>query len=308
MRQSVKVNYPQAPFMRKILFYLFALIIVAGTVPSCRKHTLPPAPAEPTTPPPDPEPTTPIKLEETQPPVLTGVTDSISENILGYYESLPARYNESNEIYPVIIDFHGGGQYGNGSTDLHTILLMGIPKLIKDKKFPPSFTVNDEKFSFIVIAPQLAKKVANVEILRLLNYVRDKYRVDTNRIYLTGASLGGRAASNYAAIRPGEFAGMATFAGLPQIDQDLETKCRAMVDAKLPIWHFHNRDDEAWAYSEAEEYIRVLKSMSPQIPPKLTTYDMGEGKSFHDSWTKGASPDYKEDGKNVYEWLLQYKR
>jgi predicted peptidase len=78
------------------------------------------------------------------------------------------------------------------------------------------------------------------------------------------------------------------------------------VDANLPIWHFHNRDDEAWPYAEAEEYIKVFKSLNPTIQPRFTTFDVPEGKSNHDSWTRGTSPEYKEDGKNIYEWMLTY--
>jgi len=241
--------------------------------------------------------------------VLSAVMDSVSDNIKGYYEALPARYAESGETYPVLIDFHGGGQYGNGTTDLSKVLWLGIPKLLDEKRFPPSFTVGDEKFSFIIIAPQLQQKVANVEVLNLLKHVKQKYRVDTTRIYLSGFSLGARQAANYAGQRPEYFAAIATFGGLPQIDGDLVTKCQNMVNAKLPIWHFHNRDDAAWAYSEAEEYVRVLDSLAPEIKPKFTTFDVGEGKDHHDCWTRTTDPEWRDaDGKNIYEWMLGYKR
>jgi len=293
--------------MQRLFFYLFAIIVLLGGAGACRKNTLP-AGGGNEVPHPDPPPAPPVKLEETEPPVLTAVTDSVSDNIRGFYQSLPARYAESKEKYPVILDFHGGGQYGNGSTQLPNVLKMGIPKVINEGRFPPSFTVDNEKFSFIVIAPQLMDKVANVEMLNLLEYVRKHYRIDSSRIYLTGFSLGGRQAANYAGLRADQFAALATFGGLPQIDNDLVAKCKTMVDADLPIWHFHNRDDEAWAYSEAEQYIHVLDSLQPSIAPRFTTFDIGEGKSLHDCWTRGTNPEYKEDGKNLYEWLLSHKR
>jgi predicted peptidase len=298
--------------MRKVLIYVFGLLVVVGVAYSCKKHVLPsaqlPPPTEDTPTQQKPDSAPPVKLEETQPPVLTAVVDSISDNIGGYYEALPARYNESHEKYPTIIDFHGGGQYGNGDSDLYEVLKLGIPKLLSQKLFPPSFTVNDEKFSFIVIAPQLRKQVANSEILALINYVMRKYRVDSTRLYFTGFSLGGRQASNYVSLRPDKFAAMVTFAGLPPIDDDLQTKCQTMVDADLPVWHFHNRDDSAWDYSEAEAYIKMFNSLSPTIPARFTTFDVGQGKSHHDCWTRTVDPAYKEDGKNIYEWMLGYTR
>lgn len=290
--------------------FLFVLwIIVALGAASCKKTVLPPsAPTPAPPPPPEVPPPPPPKLVETLPPVLTAVTDSVSSNILGYYQALPARYEESDEVYPVIIDIHGGGQYGDGSTELYKILNMGIPKRLSDTTFPPSFTVNDERFSFIVIAPQLREAVANVEMLNLLNYVKANFRVDTNKIYLVGASLGGRQVANYAGQRSEPFAAMVTMGGLPQIGEELAEKCQTMVDADLPIWHFHNRDDEAWPYSEAEEYIRVFNSLEPKTPPLFTTFDLGEGKSRHDSWTKATDPEYKENDKNIYEWMLGYEK
>jgi predicted peptidase len=294
--------------MRKTILYLFNLVVVVAISASCKKQVLPPVTGPAPEPPQQVPPPPPPKLVETLPPVLTAISDSISENILGYYEALPARYTESKETYPVIIDIHGGGQYGDGSTQLWKVLQYGIPKLLDQKKFPPSFTVNNERFSFIVIAPQLKDVVVNAEMLNLLNYVKEKYRVDTNRIYLTGSSLGGRQVANYAGFRAEPFAAMVTFGGLPQINEELAEKCRTIVDSDLPVWHFHNRPDEAWPYAEAEEYIRVLRSFNPKTPPIFTTFETGEGKSMHDCWTRGSNPEYKENGKNVYEWMLGYTK
>lgn len=248
------------------------------------------------------------KLVETEPPLLYPKYDSISENILGYYEAIPARYHESHQRYPLIIDFHGGGQYGSDSADLHKILRAGIPKLLSENKFPPQFTVDGDIYSFIIICPQLKKQVANVEVLNLLNFILERYNVDQKRMYITGFSLGAQVASNYAALRPEKFAAHITFGGLPGVNSELEQKCQSMVNAKLPVWHFHNRDDSAWAYSEAVEYMRVFNSLNPEIPPRFTTFDVGEGKNHHDCWTRTTDPAYKEDGKNIYEWLLKHKR
>jgi predicted peptidase len=293
--------------MRKTLLYLIAILVVVGTVSSCRKNVLPPIAGGAPPPHPTPQPQNP-KLEETQPPLLIPVTKDISANIKGYYKGLPARYHESNEKYPVIIYFHGGGQYGNGKSDLPKILQEGIPKLLSEKKLPPSFTVNGEKFSFIVIAPQFVKKPSNTEIQTLIDYVKTTFRTDPVRIYLSGFSLGARTLSDYAAFRPGDIAAVTAMGGLPQIDRNLNIKCKAMVDAKLPIWQFHNRDDMAWYYSEAVRYIQVLNSYNPSIPPIFTSFDVGQGKLHHDCWTRATDPNYEEGGKNIYEWMLGYNR
>ena len=293
--------------MRKTLLFLLVISVCVGMVSSCRKSVIPtPVDGDPN--PPHPTQGPPAKLDETEPPVLTGVSYDISTNIKGYYKSLPARYAESTEKYPVIIYFHGGGQYGNGTTDLPLILTEGVPKLISEKKFPPSFTVDGEKFSFIVIAPQFTQRVFNSEVDKMVQFVKDSFRVDTKRVYLAGLSLGSRVLSDYAAYKPTEIAAITAMAGAPQIDNNLNAKCTAMVNAELPIWQFHNRDDSAWYYSEASRYMEVFNSLNPVIPAKFTTFDVGTARLHHDCWTKGTDPAYKEDGKNIYEWMLQYTR
>lgn len=294
--------------MRRALALLLLVSVLAGSFSSCRKSVLPTAGGGSPEPHPSPLPEVP-KLEETEPAVVSPVTYPVSTNIQGYYKALPARYFESNETYPLLISFHGGGQYGDGtSTDIIQVLEDGVPKLLDEKRFPPSFTVGDEKFSFIVIAPQFVKKIGNTEIQALMQYVKANFRVDTTRIYFTGLSLGGRMLSDYAAFKPNEVAAITAMGGMPQIDQNLEAKCSSMSRALLPVWQFHNKDDQAWYYSEAKRYIEVFNSLNPIIAPKFTSFEVGEARLHHDCWTRATNPDYREDGKNIYEWMLQYHR
>jgi predicted peptidase len=180
--------------------------------------------------------------------------------------------------------------------------------LLDEQKFPPSFTVDGQSFSFIIIAPQLVKAPVNADIDSLLNYVKANYRVNTKRIYLVGFSLGARFLSDYAAAHPDSIAAVVSMAGLPQITTTLAGKCLAMTNAKLPIWHFHNMDDMAWYYTEAQRYIEVLNSYHPEIPPRFTSFEKGVARLNHDCWTKASDPEYREDNKNIYEWMLQYSR
>lgn len=294
--------------MRKTLVYSLVILFLAGMMGACRKNVLPTPVGGDPDPHPAPLPEEP-KLEETEPAILSPVTESVSPNIQGYYKGLPARYAESTERYPLLVSFHGGGQYGDGSAnDIGQVLEEGVPKLLAEKKFPPSFTVGDEKFSFIVIAPQFIRKIDPTEVETLLTYIKRNFRVDTTRIYLTGLSLGGRMLSDYAAAKPTKVAAITAMAGLPQVDEKLEGKCQSMVNARLPVWQFHNRDDSAWYYSEADRYIAIFRSLEPVISPRFTSFDVGSARLHHDCWTRTTDPAFKEDGKNIYEWMLQYHR
>ncbi len=290
--------------MRKTLILVAFIVVGSSIITSCRKSVPNSGLGHGEE---DPEPEQP-EVIETQPAILSPFSENISINIKGYYEALPSKYEETTIRYPLILFFHGGGQYGDGTTKLSKVLLEGIPKQLNANTFPPSFSVNNRSYSFIVVAPQFRAMPTNADIDAMLEHIKSKLRIDTTRIYLSGFSLGARMLSNYAAYKPYSIAAITSMAGLPQINENLETRCAAMANAKLPIWHVHNVDDTAWAYSEAVTYINTLKSYNPAIVPKFTTFQVGQGKSHHDCWTRTMDPAYKEDNKNIYEWMLSYKR
>jgi predicted peptidase len=289
--------------MRRSLSVHALVWLLAMSVVSCRRDILP----DPTPPNPEPPPP-PAVIVETDPPVLTPIIRNISPRIQAFYTGMPARYNETDIRYPVIFFFHGGGQYGNGS-NIDTVLSEGIPKLMRDKKFPPSFETSDGKrHSFIMIAPQFTERPTNIDIQALVEHIKQQYRIDTTRLYVTGFSLGGRVASDYAAFNPTKVAALVTMAGMSQINASLEAKCKAIADADLPVWHFHNRPDSAWYLVEGERFIQTINQFQPAIPARITIYETGEARLNHDSWTRATNPENKVDGLNIYTWLLQYKR
>jgi predicted peptidase len=100
---------------------------------------------------------------------LKAVQANITNNIAGYYESLPVDYySNPTKKYPLLIFFHGSGELGNGTTDISKLASTGLPKLIKDGGFPTSFNVGGENFSFIVISPQMKTAVINIAAIRLV--------------------------------------------------------------------------------------------------------------------------------------------
>jgi predicted peptidase len=286
--------------MQKVLTYITALVFFSVMSAACKKSLLRSSETG----------TAPVpEVTETGPALLTPVPGRISANIFGYYEALPAHYQQTNQKYPVIFFFQGGGQYGDGHTHLDTVLADGIGKLLRDKIFPPSFTVASGTFSFIVIIPQLVKKINdNSELDSLINYAKAKYRIDSSRVYLSGFSMGGKQVCDYAAYKPLEIAAVTSMSGMPGMTASLDGKCKAIADARLPLWQFHAKNDSAWKYTESVKFISTINNFNPAVPPKFTLFEKGERRLNHDSWTKASDPAYKEDGKNIYEWMLGYTR
>jgi hypothetical protein len=241
---------------------------------------------------------------ETQPPLLLPVTDSINSDIGGYYVALPTQYQKSQKKYPLLIFTSGAGVYGNGTSDLPLMLKEALPLLLKQKVFPPDFVVNGKHFSFIIMMPQYKSSPPNPNYtLDVINFAMAKYPVDPSRVYLTGISNGSVANGYLAEALPMKFAAMVPVAGI-----DVDTiGTQSMVSANLPIWAFHNNNDQRISTSYTTNFISLYNSMHPAIPARLTLF-APYGSLNHDAWTKAMNPSYKENGMNMYEWMLQYTR
>ena len=235
--------------------------------------------------------------------VLTAVKRPINDKIGGYYIGLPSNYAQTTRSYPLLVYMHGAGQFGNGNTDLSLLLKDGVAQVINDKKFPGSFTVNNQSFSFIVLLPQTKSFPGAADIKDCIELAKKSWRIDASRIYLSGLSAGSMASCDFAADNASKIAALVPMAGVPS-DYSSTNKCQKMVAGRLPVWVFHSRDDPQVNVSLAEGFVAKMASLNPSIRPKLTIWPDGG----HDAWTRAVNPSYKENGKNIYEWMLQYHR
>lgn len=238
---------------------------------------------------------------ETQPAVQKGITVDVNGNIGGYMEALPALYDSTTKTYPLIVFIHGIGELGNGSSNLAAAANNGVPALIKNKKFPASFTVNGKSYSFIVISPQFKAWPSPADVNTMVNYAISKYRIDTTRIYVSGLSMGGGVTWDFGAAYASRLAAIVPICGA---SSESDTKAKQMVSAHLPVWAFHNEDDPTVSVNNSKGWINKLNSLSANPAPKLTLWEKGG----HDAWTKATNPDTKENNMNMYEWMLQYTR
>jgi predicted peptidase len=247
--------------------------------------------------PPVPSPPAPVSM------VLTAATRSINDKIGGYYFALPSNYSQTSHTYPLLVYMHGAGQFGNGNSDLPLLLKDGVAQVINDKKFPGSFTVNNQTFSFIVLMPQAKNFPGTVDINDCIELAKKSWRIDASRIYLSGLSAGSMVSCDFAADNTSKIAALVPMAGVPG-DYASTNKCQKLVAGHLPVWVFHCQDDPQVDISTAKGFVAKMTSLNPDIPPKLTIWPNGG----HDAWTRAVNPSYKENGMNIYEWMLQYHR
>ncbi|CAN5896870.1 hypothetical protein BH23PLA1_BH23PLA1_04120 [soil metagenome] len=198
---------------------------------------------------------------------------------LGYLLYLPEGYDDSGEKqWPLLLFLHGAGETGS---DLERVKLHGPPKRIEA----------GEDYPFIVVSPQAPRRGWDAsELNALLDEVISEHRVDEDRVYLTGLSMGGFGTWALAAEHPERFAAIAPICG----GGNPVTAGRIK---DLPVWAFHGAKDQVVQLRATEDMIAALKrSGAEQV--KLTVYpDAG-----HDSWTETY------DNSELYDWFLEHKR
>ncbi|MCU0343733.1 MAG: alpha/beta hydrolase-fold protein [Ignavibacterium sp.] len=198
---------------------------------------------------------------------------TLSANYLLY---LPKDYEDSNKQFPLVLFLHGMGERG---TDIEKVKTHGIPKLISEGK----------EFPFIVVSPQCPDEYFwNDDVLiALLDEIEGNYRVDKNRIYVTGLSMGGHGTWTLALAQPNRFAAIAPVCGW---SHPVEF-CKL---AHMPIWVFHGAKDFVVPLSLSEQIVEQLKACGA-TKVKFTIYP----EATHDSWTETYNNE------ELYKWFLE---
>jgi len=269
----------------------FTLLLCAAAIllVSCKKETLS---AEATA----------NNIPETAPAVQTAVSADVSPQIGGFYKALPARYDSTTKKYPLLIFLHGVGETGNGSSDLSRLLVNAVPHLLNQHTFPAQFTVNGTSYSFIVINPQFKAWPQAADVNAMIDYATAHYRVDETRIYVAGLSMGGGNTWDYGIAYPNRVAAIVPICGASWPSKD---QLGNIAKANLPVWAFHNNDAGTVRVNTTISNVDNTNSFNPAVMAKKTIWASGG----HDAWTKATNPATREcDGKNMYEWMLQYSR
>ena len=240
------------------------------------------------------------QVVETGVPLLGLDSSNVTNATNGFYYSLPGHYSQTSKSYPLIVSVHGGGQIGTSDSELKLLMNDGIVQTIQLKKFLPSFTVNGQNYSFIVLAPQFNGFPSSQQVEDFILFAKKHYRVDPKRIYLTGLSMGGIVTSKMAGDFTSELAAAVPMSGT--VNDTLV--CKHIAKGSLPVWVFHNKGDFVVEVGFPISYVALINSFNPVYHPKLTLFNSGE----HDAWTVPLNPTYKEEGMNIYEWMLQYSR
>lgn len=196
---------------------------------------------------------------------------------IDYLLYLPKDYDEQ-ESWPLVMFLHGAGERGD---NLELVKVHGPPKLISEGR----------EFPFIVVSPQCPKNSRwyPFELTALLDELTAKLKVDEDRIYVTGLSMGGFGTWSLAAHTPDRFAAIVPICGGGE-------RFIARYIKDIPVWVFHGAKDRAVPLERSEQMVEAVKAAGGNV--KFTVYP----EAGHDSWSETyANPE-------LYEWLLEQKR
>lgn len=205
---------------------------------------------------------------------------SIKVNVgINYLLYLPKDYDQKDKI-PLMLFLHGAGERG---ADLELVKKHGPPKLIDEGKDLP----------FIVVSPQCSANswwpTETFTLLALIDDLCKNYKVDEDKIYVTGLSMGGYGTWSLAIQNPDRFAAVLPICG----GGDLHSICKI---GNLPVWAFHGEKDVVVPVKESKELVDKLKICGGNV--ELTVYP----EANHDSWTETYN------NSKIYDWLLSHSK
>jgi acetyl esterase/lipase len=196
-----------------------------------------------------------------------------------YITDLPEGYNDdANKRWPLIVYLHGGNQNGH---DLDIVRDSGLARVIVKGYKVPAVVISPQAPWYEEWIPQVLEK--------LLDEVTAKYRVDIDRIYMTGVSGGAIGSWKMALEYPGRLAAIFPIGG----DSDPEDVANLI---KIPIWTFTGLQDDV---IPAENVLRVVEAIRKAGGnPHVTVYPARGHDTEYLTYKTAA----------LYTWLFAQKR
>ena len=238
---------------------------------------------------------------------LTIEKDYPKSQVDGYNLYIPDEYTTGSEDFPVIVFLQGGLAVG-GEVDV--IFNWELPN---DLKYPTDLDseVNQIRLNqFIYVMPHISigQFYENIEALKsILTELSEEYRIDEDRIYLTGLSRGGHGTWGIASRMPEWFAAIAPICGAPHgisLTNNL---------VNIPIWTSHNTDDRMVPHRHTVVTVNRIEELSGEKFHRTQSIDAVNYEDWDWIFTSTPSKSHDAwsdmyDNPNFYKWLLKYKR
>jgi predicted peptidase len=152
----------------------------------------------------------------------------------------PAGYNKADTAKPLVVFLHGRSLCGR---DLNRVRRYGPLNAIEKHGL---------KLDAIVLAPQNPGSGWKPDkVMRLVEWTKRHYSIDTNRIYLIGMSLGGFGTIDVAGTYPDRFAAAMALCG----GGTIKDYCGLN---EIPLWILHGTADRAVGVGASQKVVNAM--------------------------------------------------
>ncbi|MBR3711360.1 MAG: LysM peptidoglycan-binding domain-containing protein [Bacteroidales bacterium] len=197
------------------------------------------------------------------------------EDSYNFWLYLPETYEKAEEL-PVVMFLHGKSLSGDS---LEMVLRYGCIDAI----------IRGRKINAMVVAPQAQEAWNPQRVMAIYDWLDDHYKVDTNRFYVLGMSMGGYGTLDVAAAYPDRVAAAIALCG----GASGKELCSL---GTLPLWIVHGTADElvpVWCSDRVVDSIRSCGDTTRLI------YNRLEGENH----SRLARVFYLEQ---TYKWLFSH--
>ena len=202
---------------------------------------------------------------------------------------------DASKPYPLVISLHSEGS--NHRLDLRRVFGRGNLFRQTDAEaangpFPPFPNVD-----YIVASPLARgsmgyRGIAEKDVYDVLNEVEKRFPIDPDRVYLTGASMGGGGALWLGLTRPDLWAAVAAVS--PEAATGTEELAPNALD--LPVRLFQGEEDPVVPAESSRKWRNLLQEAGVKV--EYTEYPLVR----HNSW------DYAYRGASIFNWFARFKR
>lgn len=211
---------------------------------------------------------------------------------------VPRGYTASKN-WPCILFLHGRGECGSDGLKQ---VAQGLGQAI---------LANEAAWPFIVVMPQKPDADKQWEdydgaVMDMLDAAKKEYKIDEDRVYLTGLSQGGHGAWALGGLHRDVWAAVAPICGYGAFgaDRGPEEKAANWLASgirDLPVWAFHGEADDVVKPAHTRAIEEALKTLGA----KNAKFSYYPGVN-HNSWDRAYREEKAEGG--LAAWFLAHTR
>jgi hypothetical protein len=185
--------------------------------------------------------------------------DGVSPYNMGHWIYRPAGYSYGPcKKYPLLVWLHGAGETCSKASLDSLVIRSSLNSPGYQIQQGTAYTNQRPFLNGLILQPQTCSSWNATDLDALIEYVKTKVRVDEDRIYVTGLSLGGGGTWAYAASKYTKVAAIVPIAGTEQSLSSINAA------SHVPTWAFHNYNDTNTKGLNPETSLFRCKNYTPR--------------------------------------------